>query len=325
MLTGPRARSAAWRLIGSRRGVALVSVLWVLMLLSFIAASFNFSTRTDVNLAHNLGESAKAEALADAGVYRAIAGLFQTVGQGGLRVDRTVYGWHFGDGEIRFDIADEGGKIDLNRAKADLLGALFRSLDLDHEAAAALVDAIIDFRDPDDLRRLNGAEDRDYRAAGLKYGAKDGPFEMVEELQQVLGMNNDLYSRAAPALSVYARRRTPFLATAPPEVLAALAELPAGARENRQGQAVADQDEAATSVDNPPGELVILEEGPTEERSRTKVYTLHAEARTANGAYFAREAVVRITGGDVLYRIHAWRRALRRLFEISESGDLEGD
>ena len=50
------------------RGLALVTVLWVLVLLALIAASFTLTTRTEVNLARNLVDNAKAEALADAGV-----------------------------------------------------------------------------------------------------------------------------------------------------------------------------------------------------------------------------------------------------------------
>jgi len=53
-----------------RRGLALVTVLWVLMLLALIAASFTRTTPAGINLARNPIESAKAEALADAGVYR---------------------------------------------------------------------------------------------------------------------------------------------------------------------------------------------------------------------------------------------------------------
>ncbi len=55
-----------------QRGLALVVVLWVLVLLSLIAASFTKTTRTEVNITRNLIDNAKAEALADAGVYRAI-------------------------------------------------------------------------------------------------------------------------------------------------------------------------------------------------------------------------------------------------------------
>ncbi len=51
-----------------QRGLALVVVLWVLVLLSLIAASFTLTTRTEVNVTRNLIDNAKAEALADAGV-----------------------------------------------------------------------------------------------------------------------------------------------------------------------------------------------------------------------------------------------------------------
>ena len=59
-LTKIRARSAGR---GAQRGLALVTVLWVLMLLALIAASFTRTTRTEINLTRNLIESAKAEAL----------------------------------------------------------------------------------------------------------------------------------------------------------------------------------------------------------------------------------------------------------------------
>ena len=66
----------------SHRGLALVTVLWVLVLLALIAASFTLTTRTEVNITRNLIDNAQAEALADAGVYWAILGLLQpgTVG-----------------------------------------------------------------------------------------------------------------------------------------------------------------------------------------------------------------------------------------------------
>ena len=61
-------------------------------------------------------------------------------------------------------------------------------------------------RRKDDLRQLNGAEDPEYDAAGLSYGAKDDRFAVVAELRQVLGMTRDLYDLAAPFLTVYSNR-----------------------------------------------------------------------------------------------------------------------
>ncbi|RMD62072.1 MAG: general secretion pathway protein GspK, partial [Alphaproteobacteria bacterium] len=169
-----------------RRGIALISVLWVLTLLSLVAASFTLTSRTEINLARNLESNARAEALADAGVYVALQGLLDDDPERTWRTDGTVYGWRFADGEIRIALSDEGGKIDLNFASSDLLRRLFLAAGEDEARAAALADAVVDFRDPNDLRHLNGAEDFDYRAAGMAYGAKDGPFDAVEELRQVL-------------------------------------------------------------------------------------------------------------------------------------------
>ena len=58
-----------------RRGIALVAVLWGLTLLALVAANFTRTTRTEVRLAYSLLESAKAEALAEAGVHRTILSL----------------------------------------------------------------------------------------------------------------------------------------------------------------------------------------------------------------------------------------------------------
>ncbi len=80
-----RAPDSACRAPGSAcgaRGLALVTVLWVLMLLALIAASFTRTTRTEINLTRNLIENAEAEALADAGVYRAVLGLIAPQSEG---------------------------------------------------------------------------------------------------------------------------------------------------------------------------------------------------------------------------------------------------
>ena len=73
------------------RGIALVVVLWTLLLLSLIAASFLTLTRGEIGVARNAVDNARAEALADAGVHRAVLGLMRPVSGGGWRVD----GWWF--------------------------------------------------------------------------------------------------------------------------------------------------------------------------------------------------------------------------------------
>ncbi len=320
MCKQPRAKSAARRPIAPQRGLALVTVLWVLMLLSLIAASFTRTVRTDINLTRNLIDNAKAEALADAGVFQAIAGLFAPVHQGGWRVDGTVYAWAYGGGEIRVSVQDEGGKIDLNAGQDVLLRILFQSLGLEDQESNALADAIVDFRDPDDLRRLNGAEDADYALAGLAHDAKDAPFRAVEELHQVLGMTPALYDRIAPSLTVYTGQRSPHLATAPPAVRDFLSAVSAAAF----GQEFTTDTTVQEREPPPPppstsllsAEPEIIREGRSTARSGVNIYTIHAEGRIESGAVFVREAVVRVTGGKTPYRFLAWRQGRRQLFGL---------
>jgi general secretion pathway protein K len=263
-----------------QRGLALVVVLWVLVLLALIAASFTYTTRTEVKLTRNIIDNAKAEALADAGVYRAVLGLMDPNEATRWKADGRVYSFRSGgvgeaadraddadedgarDGDVRITIQDEIGKIDLNRAQDELLQSLFELAGLGPDEAAALVDAIVDFRDPDDLVRLNGAEDRDYAAAGLPWGAKDAPFEAVEELEQVLGMNLEIYRRVKPALSVFARRPGFNPHFAPAEVLLALPGVEeadvSGFTERRAELRKQRDEEAGREVEEAPNEEAIF-------------------------------------------------------------------
>ena len=65
-----------------------------------------------------------------------------------------------------------------------------------------MVQAIADWRDRDQLRRLNGAERDDYLRAGRPLLPDDGPFASVTMLRYVAGVDDPLYERIAPYLTV---------------------------------------------------------------------------------------------------------------------------
>jgi general secretion pathway protein K len=115
-----------------------------------------------------------------------------------LRPDGTVYAWRFANRIVHYSIQGELGKVNLNQAPQALLVSLFGLAGVDPTRAQSLAGAVADFRDEDNLKRLNGAEGTDYRTAGLAWGPKNAPFETVEELQQVLGMTPPMYARLAP-------------------------------------------------------------------------------------------------------------------------------
>ena len=205
-----------------QRGIALVIVLWMLALLTVIAGSLVFSSRTEVQIAANLASRAQAEALADAGVARALAEMAQPKSGDPKqwRADGLPRHWNYRGAELTITIIDESGKIDINAAPPVLLASLFRSVGA--EDPEALADAVADWRDGDDLRSLHGAEKDDYAAAGLNYGPANTAFESIDELRQVLGFNDDLFRLVERSITVYSFQPAVNTAVAPREVLLAL-------------------------------------------------------------------------------------------------------
>jgi len=273
-----------------QRGIVLVVVLWVLMLLGIVAASFQRDTRVETRVTRNLVENAKAEALADAGVQRAILGLLDPDDAKAWLADGTPYQFSLGEGQVRITVLDEAGKIDLNQAPDNVLLALFEAVGLSAGDAARLVDAVVDFRDPDDRRRPAGAEDPDYVAAGMTHGAKDAPFETVEELLQVLGMTRDLYDRLAPNLTVHSRRQIDPM-SASPLVLEVMRQV----MPQQLDQMLSARRAYASTL-----------------RRRPRVVTVSAEAVTAGGGNFIRDALLQRTGNPTQpFRVLEWRQRWR--------------
>lgn len=110
------------------------------------------------------------------------------------------------DFTVEVAIREELGKVDINQASETLLANLFAALDVPRQTAGQLADAIADWRDTDDSKRLNGAERNEYAANGLDYGPRNAAFETVEELQLVLGMTRDIFTAARPYFTVYSQR-----------------------------------------------------------------------------------------------------------------------
>ncbi len=199
------------------RGIALVLVLWVIALLTVMALGLTAAQRTESTLTANALDGARFRAAADAGIAYAVLNLLapppsdldprQTAGAdpnqpAAWLPDGSPHPWTFAEVPLAISVHNEASRIDLNLADANLLTALFQVLGVADDEAAALADRILDWRDEDDLKGLNGAEDPDYEAEDLPYGAKDGPFTSVEELRQVLGVSPELYRRLAPEVTV---------------------------------------------------------------------------------------------------------------------------
>ena len=191
-----------------QEGVALVGVLWAVTLLAIMAGSFSLTLQRDAGLLTTTQDRARAMALADAGVHYAMLKLASPnqPNQDPLKkwkADGRPYVVELPGGRVRLRIFDEGGKLNINLAQQVTWTALLASHMGSQEEAAVLANAIWDWRDPDDLPSLNGAEIKEYQAVGKAYGPQNRNFQVLEELQMVLGMTPSLYSRLEPMLTTY--------------------------------------------------------------------------------------------------------------------------
>lgn len=218
----------------TQQGLALVIVLWVVMLLSVMAASFAYTMRTETTLVTHTAEQTRGRALAEAGVaYAAYRLLIQPDPENPWPIDGTPREWRFGTGTARIAAVDASGRIDINNAERELFkGLLVKVGGMDEAEADGMLDRIEDYRDPDDLERSEGAEREDYLRAGYVTGPKNAPFESTDELQQVLGMSRELYGRIADAITVASRQRGIYPEAASAKVLRAVPGLDEAAIED---------------------------------------------------------------------------------------------
>ncbi len=210
--------------VKGQQGVAMIVVLWMIMVMMTLAASLLYATRTETSMVDYARRSAQARSVADAAAHYTVLQLFLPNKERELKLGGAPLLWEYEGMKAEIRVVGENGLIDINYASRPLLQLIFEQAGLDEQSTQNMLDILEDFRDVDDLKRINGAEDGDYENAGLPFGAKDAPFERIEELQQVLGMTPQLYQAMTRFLTVNsgAAGINPMLA--PRQMLLLLAE-----------------------------------------------------------------------------------------------------
>jgi general secretion pathway protein K len=286
------------------RGVALLVVLWVVVLLGVLLGAFVISARTENLTTRFLFDATRARFAAEAGLSLAVHELRRADPQARWVADGRVYEGRFEDAKLEISIIDEAGKVDINVADEATLFALLQAVGIEEPRARRLVDAILDWRDADDLVRPNGAERRDYEAAGLSWGPANMGFQTTGQLQQVLGMTWEIYERLAPHITIYTGQGQPSLGFADAPVLQTVPGVTPeiAAQLVAQRRALAPAELAGMPLMLPNGQPLVAGGGGL-------TYTVTSKATLPNGAWTSLVATVRPGGapGRRAYSILGWR------------------
>ena len=167
--------------IAQRSGAALMLALWALFLLSAMVIAWALDVDSRLTLSGNASRVVEAEAMASSGAEVALSPTVKTgssVLHGSLGQNQTY----------NAQITGEGGRLDLNWILAgenpQRLAVLRQYLEvkgIDLNERDRMMDCLLDYVDPDDLPRLNGAESEP------GYQPKNSLLQRIEELKEVKG------------------------------------------------------------------------------------------------------------------------------------------
>ena len=280
-------------LLKANKGLALIVVLWVVTLLTIMASSFALTIQRETAITSGLKDKAQASALAEAGINYAILMLFSKDSEQRWQANSSLYEIEFAGKRIRMLIADESGKININLASKEQLQQLFDSLAVEEALADSLSDAILDWRDKNDLHRVNGAEKQQYEEADLKYSPRNDLFKSVEEVQMVMGMKAEIYQQLEGMISVYTKNKKINPVTATREVLLTLPDVNEAmvdeyllqrAESERNGETVAQPDWYRGGGKS--NVYMIIAEAMIDENITEKIMTVIKRGRASSGLPF---------------------------------------
>ena len=196
----------------NNRGVILVSVLWIILILSVTSLSLATAARTQVSATGNNFDSERAffmaRGAAEVMFYRITEDL--DLFDGSLvEQDGAEFVFPMTTGEVRVRLETGRNRININQASDELLASMFDSLEVEADMRSRLVDSILDWRDGDDVPNVYGAELPDYDQIQGRRLPSNGPFIRVDELLFVRGMTDEVFYGRLLANSEGDYRRIP--------------------------------------------------------------------------------------------------------------------
>jgi general secretion pathway protein K len=207
-------------------GFALMLVLSILILLGLLGNSFSLAVRQEIQQTAWLTQQTRQIAVAQVGITHALWYLAHPDAAQRWQPDGQPQRISWDGHDITLRIRSEQSKIDLNRAPRDLLQGLLQRV-LPTQPAGQLADAILDWRDTDQLTRQSTTEVSQYAPAI----PGNRPFFSVAELAHVAGFTAEHVTALTPFLTVHSRRARIDPRSAALPVIAALPGLPPGQAE----------------------------------------------------------------------------------------------
>lgn len=231
-----------------QRGVAVLTAVLVVTLATVLAVNLLWQSSVDLRRTETLllQDQARQYNLGGEELARVFLAKDYRNDPGGMDTTREIWATplkrDFEGGFFEGWLLDQQGRFDLNsllnkngqpdekatRQFVRMLTLLPLESSLDSNSATSLMEATVDWIDPDTAPMLNGAEDDRYTSRELPYRPANFWFVSVSELQAVEGYTPEIYAALLPHITALPpsgdQRRKININTATDVVLASLVE-----------------------------------------------------------------------------------------------------
>jgi general secretion pathway protein K len=290
--------------------MVLVPVLWAIAFCSILAMAASTTFRGLTGIIAIDRDREQADALMSAGLEVA-AGIVANMKDAPLTERGTTL--TLSTGSVRIEVSDEGGRIDIGKAPAELLASLLRYVGADDDDADIVSRRIVEQRAPEQKAAPNEAGKPRTPAASpvpaAEAAASPPAFTDIRQLARIPGMRPEWITAMAPLITVYGSDTVNPL-TAPIAVIRALPFF--------------DEARLDSFLDMRSGTLVDAERlafvlGPAQKYLKVgprRVVAVDLVAGTADGYTAAAKAFIVLLSGDKQpYRVLAWN-PVPRLREV---------
>jgi type II secretory pathway component PulK len=189
----------------NKKGLVLVAVLWLVVVLMAIVAVLGRKARLDMKVSQSMLEGIRCKWACRGGIEKAIGVLNEDTRESDSLIDT----WSDNDADFNnvalegclfnVQVIDEASKLNINTAtKEQLMGLQYMTEDV--------ADAIIDWRDSDDVPSNTGVESGYYENLPYGYRIRNGPFRTIRELLLVKGVTEELFYGEEGGISNYEYR-----------------------------------------------------------------------------------------------------------------------
>lgn len=180
----------------SEKGSILLLVIWVIAILAIITSLFAVRAKVSVKNALYLKMKTEGYITLSGAIQRAAYDILVKPAANDveeLNKNKIFFDYKIDGLDVRVKKLSVSAKLSIQQVRLDMWKKIFMSYGKDEDEAMAIISSIQDWVDPDNLLRIDGAEDDYYQNLDFPYYPKNKKMEDLKELTLIKGIDEEMY------------------------------------------------------------------------------------------------------------------------------------